>query len=114
MHIEHVARLTHVQDRDTTDSVLVEVLGALLHSASVSLIEVIDVDGQQRCLVRAHFEPGMVAPTSTPTWADAQDFPLLSDNEAWFRCVQTRHTQVVTEAAHSHLCVPVVTDSETL
>lgn len=112
-HIEHVARLTHVQDRDTTDSVLVEVLGALLHSASVSLIEVIDVDGLARCLVRAHFEPGMVAPTSTPLWTDAQDYPLLVANEAWFKCAQTRHTQVLTEGAHAHLCVPVVTDAET-
>ncbi len=112
LHIEHVARLTHTQDRDTTDSVLVEVLRSLVRPESVSLIEVVEAAGQLHCFTRAHLTADMVAPSSTPTWVSLEDCPLLSDFPERLACVQNRQTLSFQEGIATVLLVPVVTEVE--
>lgn len=112
LHIEHVARLTHIQDRDATDSMLVEVLRSLVRPASVSLLELVDVAGEHHCITRAHLTSDMVAPTSTPPWIKPEDCPPLSDFAERLACFQRRHTIRYFDEDALVLIVPVVTDAE--
>ena len=112
IHLEQVARLTHVKDRDTTDSVLVEVLRTLLQQAVVSLIEVLPWNEQSRCLVRAHIAPGMVAPASTSAWTPPDELELLSDFPHRVACIETRQTGVFEYAGRPCMVVPVFSEGE--
>ncbi|GAB3183241.1 GGDEF domain-containing protein [Hydrogenophaga aquatica] len=111
-HLEQVARLTHVKDRDTTDSVLVEVLRALLQQAVVTLIEVMPWNDEWRCLVRSHIAPGMVAPASTSPWASPDELDLLNDFPHRLATVESRQTGVYEYAGRPCLVVPVLSDGE--
>lgn len=113
LHIEHVARLTHIQDRDTTDSVLVEVLRSLVRPTSVSLIEIVEAAGQSHCFMRAHLTADMVAPSSTPPWVNPEECPRLADFPHRLACVQRRQPLHFVEGEGRGLIVPVVTDTET-
>lgn len=112
LHIEHVARLTHIQDRDTTDTVLVEVLRSLVRPASVTLLELVEVAGEHYCFTRAHLTSDMVAPISTPPWVRPEDCPPLTDFAERLACFQRRHTFRYFDENALVLIVPVVTDAE--
>lgn len=110
--LEQVARLTVVKDRDTIDSVLVEVLRALLKPTAISLVECLAIDEVARCMVRAHITPEMVAPTSTSPWARIDDLDLLAQHPYRTRALQARRTVLIDEAGIYGMVVPVFTEGE--
>jgi len=110
--LEQVARLTVVKDRDTIDSVLVEVLRALLKPTAISLVEVLSLDDEPRCMVRAHITPDMVAPSSTSPWASLEDLDRLSDFSYRVRAIQARRTVLIDGFVECGLVTPVFTEGE--
>lgn len=78
-HIEHVARLTLVKDRDAVDRTLATVLHDLLDPVCVSLLEIMGPPDQQRCLLRVTQARGDAAPSAFSTWeAWEQAEPLVA------------------------------------
>lgn len=113
-HIEQVARLTNIKDRDTTDAALAEVLLSLLEADAVGIYEVLSVQGRQVCLTRAFIATGMVAPASTPSWTDAADCPPLEQFPWRVPAVRSHHPHLAHDGSDTVLTVPVVTDSDTV
>lgn len=111
-HIEQVARLTNIKDRDTTDAALAEVLLSLLEAKAVGIYEVLVVEGRSVCLTRAYIAPGMVATASTPSWTEAADCPEI-DTFPWRRTAVLSHNPHLAQDGHDTvLVVPIVTDAD--
>lgn len=113
-HIEQVARLTNIKDRDTTDAALAEVLLSLLDADAVGIYEILQAETRQVCLTRALITTGMVAPVSTPSWAGADDCPALDDFPWRAHAVRSHNPYLSEDGADLVLTVPVVTDSDTV
>jgi diguanylate cyclase (GGDEF)-like protein len=112
--INQVARIVESRDRSSAEKTLVGVLNRLLPGSDVALFEVIEVDAQRHCFVRAHILDRVGTVESLPLWYPASNCPLLSDFPYRQRAVDENQPVrfVSDDASPRALVVPMVTQTQ--
>lgn len=77
--ISQAARITETRDRSSAEKALVDVVRTLLSGPGVGLFELVQVDADVHCMMRAQALPGDGAIEALPFWYPASNCPLLSD-----------------------------------